>query len=321
MLVLDAAAVAARLDRAALIDALESAFCTPHAAPPRQQYGLAMPGTAATGATLLLMPSWNASVCGVKLVTVFPDNGQRSLPAVAASYVLFDARDGRPIAMFEGGELTARRTGAASALAARHLALPEASRLLMVGTGRLATHLIESHACVRPIEEIRIWGRDPQRAQALAAALARPGWRVEAAPDLESAVRWADIVSCATLARSPLVQGVWLRPGQHLDLVGAFTAEMCEADDAALERAEIYVDTREGALKESGELIGAIHRNVLTADAIRAELADIGAQRFRRSGPESITLFKSVGAAIEDLTAAQLALAVEGRGVESCRPI
>ena len=136
-------------------------------------------------------------------------------------------RTGQPRALLEGAELTLRRTGAASALASRHLALADASRLAMVGTGRLAPHLIESHAAVRPIREVRIWGRHSERARSLAAALDRPGLSVEAAADLEAAVRWADIVSCATLSRQPLVLGAWLKPGQHLDLVGAFTPQMC----------------------------------------------------------------------------------------------
>ncbi|HLW23948.1 MAG TPA: ornithine cyclodeaminase family protein [Steroidobacteraceae bacterium] len=308
MLELDATAIAQRLQRPALIDALEAAFRAPHRAPARQQYALDRPQSNAPGGTLLVMPAWNARVCGIKIVTVFPDNAARGLPAVAATYLLIDATDGRPLALLDGGELTARRTAAASALAARQLAHPEASRMLMVGTGRLAPHLIESHACVRPLREVRIWGRRPERARSLAARLAPSGLRIEAVEDLESAVRWADLISCATLSHAPLVLGGWLRPGQHLDLVGAFTPQMCEADDAALARAEIYVDTREGALAEAGELIGAMQRGVLDAGAIRAELAEIGSGRFRRSAPDSITLFKSVGAALEDLTAAQLAV-------------
>ena len=185
----------------------------------------------------------------------------------------------------------------------------------MVGTGQLAAHLIESHALVRPIREVRIWGRRPERARALALALARgrpsgaTPWSVQCADDLEASVRWANIVSCATLAREPLVKGAWLAPGQHLDLVGAFTPEMREADDEAMARAEIYVDTREGVLKESGEILGAIARGVIRESAIRAELGELASGRFRRSEPQAITVFKSVGTALEDLAAAELALA------------
>jgi ornithine cyclodeaminase len=133
--------------------------------------------------------------------------------------------------------------------------------------------------------------------------------RVEAVDDLEAAVRWADIVSCATLSQQPLVRGAWLHAGQHLDLVGAFNTEMCEADDDALARAEIYVDTRLGALAESGEIVGAIARGVIGPQAVRAELTELASGRFKRSHSAAITLFKSVGTALEDLTAAELAIA------------
>jgi ornithine cyclodeaminase len=179
----------------------------------------------------------------------------------------------------------------------------------MVGTGQLAPHLIESHARVRPIREVRIWGRRSERARAVAASLQSPQLRVEAVDDLEAAVRWADIVSCATLSQQPLVRGAWLRAGQHLDLVGAFNPQMCEADDEAVARAELYVDTRVGALAESGEIVGAIARGVIGPQAVRAELSELQSGRFKRSHPGAITLFKSVGTALEDLAAAELAIA------------
>jgi ornithine cyclodeaminase len=256
------------------------------------------------------MPAWRAGASlGIKLVTVYPDNAQKGLPAVAATYLLLDAATGVPRALLDGEELTLRRTGAASALASRYLSAPDAARLAMVGTGQLAPHLIESHARVRPIRQVRIWGRRPERAAALAASLSGPQLRVEAVDDLEAAVRWADIVSCATLSQQPLVRGAWLRAGQHLDLVGAFNSEMCEADDEALARAELYVDTRVGALVESGEIVGAIARGVIGPQAVRAELTELASGRFKRSHPAAITLFKSVGTALEDLAAAELAIA------------
>jgi ornithine cyclodeaminase len=257
-----------------------------------------------------MMPAWRAGASlGIKLVTVYPDNADKGLPAVAATYLLLDASTGVPRALLDGEELTLRRTGAASALASRYLSAPQASRLTMVGTGRLAPHLIESHARVRPIRSVRIWGRRIERARAVAASLHCPQLRVEAVDDLEAAVRWADIVSCATLSPKPLVRGAWLRAGQHLDLVGAYNPEMSEADDEAVARAELYVDTRVGALAESGEIIGAIARGVIGRQAVRAELCEIASDRFRRSQPAAITLFKSVGTALEDLAAAELAIA------------
>jgi len=312
---LDATALASRLDRRALIEALDEAFRRPCTVPMREKYQLPSAAADRRGGTLLVMPAWRAGgAFGIKLVTVFPDNALEGLPAVSASYLLFDAEHGQPRALLDGSELTLRRTGAASALASRHLSSPDASRLLMVGTGRLAPHLIESHALVRPIREVRIWGRRIERARALAASLAeaasaaRADWSIDCTEDLEAAVRWADIVSCATLSHQPLVRGAWLRPGQHLDLVGAFTPEMCEVDDEALARGELFVDTRAGALSESGEIIGAIARGIIRETAVRGELCELASGRFRRSTPQAITVFKSVGTALEDLTAAELAL-------------
>jgi ornithine cyclodeaminase len=309
MLHLDADAVAARLGRLPLIEALERAFRSDCQVPNRQHYGVGDANNAAD--TLFIMPAWQpgASI-GVKLVTIFPGNSARGLPAVHATYALFDAKTGMLRAVLDGGELTRRRTAAASALAARYLAAAHASRLLMVGTGGLASHLIESHALVRPIRSVRVWGRRPERAVAMARSFVGSPFDVEAVEDIEAGVRWADIVSCATLATIPLVRGAWLRPGQHLDLVGSFTAQMREADDDALARASIYVDTRAGALAESGELIHAMSAGTLTAAGIRGELRDlVRSPGMKRRATDEITLFKSVGTAIEDLAAAELALA------------
>lgn len=317
MLQLDAAALAARLDRQALIEALDAAFRTPCSVPVRERYQVASPVQGQRDGTLLVMPAWRAGgALGIKLVTIFPDNARQSLPSVYASYLVLDAATGQPRALLDGGELTLRRTGAASALASRYLSSSGASRLTMVGTGHLAPHLIESHAVVRPIREVRIWGRHIERARGLAAALARSGparsdLSIEATDDLESAVRWADIVTCATLSRQPLVLGAWLQAGQHLDLVGAYNADMREADDEALARGELYVDTRSGAFDESGEIIGAIARGVIDRRAVRAEFCELAAGLFLRSSPQAITIFKSVGTALEDLAAAELALSAD----------
>ena len=309
MIHLDASALAARLDRRTLIDALDAAFRKPHAVPGRMHCEVEAAQAGARPGTLLVMPAWSVGgSLGVKIATIFPDNALQGLPAVAATYLLLDASTGQPRALLDGAELTLRRTGAASALASRYLSSAGASRLAMVGTGRLAPHLIESHAAVRPVREVRIWGRHSERARSLAAALDRPDLSVEAAPDLEAAVRWADIVSCATLSQKPLVLGAWLKPGQHLDLVGAFTPQMAECDDEAVARAELYVDTRIGAFAESGEIIQALERGVIDRGAVRAELSELGSGRFARSAADVVTLFKSVGTALEDLVAAELAV-------------
>lgn len=308
MLYLDAEALTERLRPKALIDALDRAFRSDVQVPARQSYAVGDQENAA--AALIIMPAWQTNACiGVKLVTVFPNNSARGKPAVHATYTLFDAATGEPRAMLDGTELTLRRTAAASALAARYLALPEASRLLMVGTGSLAPHAIENHAAVRPIRSVRIWGRRPERANAVAKSLAGRHYEIEAVEDLQSAVAWADIVSCATLAAAPLVRGAWLRPGQHIDLIGSFTPQMREADDEAMVRAAIYVDTRAGALAESGELVHALAAGLISTADIRGELSELarGSVSGRRD-PGEITLFKSVGCALEDLAAAELAV-------------
>ncbi len=307
MLHLDRAEIAARLARHTLIDRLERAFAADCATPVRQQYDL---GGTTAGKTLLLMPGWRANgAIGVKLVTVFADNAVRSLPAVHACYVLFDGNTGAPLAMLDGNELTLRRTGAASALAARYLARPDAERLLMVGTGELAPHVILSHAAVRSLKAVRIWGRRPERAREVAEALRGHDFSVEVCSDLEAGVAWADIVSCATLSQTPLIEGRWLRPGQHLDLIGAFRPDMREVDDVALTRAALYVDTRAGALVEAGEFVQTLAAGVIQPADIVGELSELARGLVPgRSDPDAITLFKSVGTAIEDLAAAELAV-------------
>jgi ornithine cyclodeaminase len=306
---LDATQVAARLDRRTLIDALDAAFRKPHRIPDRHHHRIEPTQTGGSGGSLLLMPAWDpGGALGIKVVTVFTDNAQRGLPAVHASYLLLDATTGQARALLDGGELTLRRTAAASALASRYLAAADAERLLLVGTGRLAPHLIESHLLVRPIREVRIWGRRAAPANALAQSLQRPGLSISVTDDLQAATRWADIVSCATLSHQPLVLGAWLKAGQHLDLVGAFTPQMREVDDEAIARCALYVDTRAGALAESGEIIGALERGVIAQGAILAEFSELRAGTFKRPSDGAITVFKSVGTALEDLVAAQLVL-------------
>jgi alanine dehydrogenase len=308
LLNLDRAELVARLPRSKLIERLQRAFASDCTTPVRQRYDL---GSRDGGArSLLLMPGWrdNGGI-GVKLVTVFADNALRSLPAVQACYVLFDANTGVPKAILDGNELTLRRTGAASALAAKYLARTDAERLLMVGTGELAPHIILSHACVRPIKSVRIWGRRIEKAQETAAALGEQGFSVDVCSDLQSGVAWADIVSCATLSHEPLIEGRWLRPGQHLDLIGAFRPDMREADDEAIGRANLYVDTRAGALVEAGELVQTLAAGVIQPSDIRGELSELVRGTVPgRTSADALTLFKSVGTAIEDLAAAELAV-------------
>jgi len=302
--VVTASELAAVLDDRGLVERLREAFRQGAEAPLRHHH--AVPASGGLG-TLLLMPAWRPGrSLGVKVVTVFPGNAARGLSAVQAAYLLLDPETGEPRALLDGTMLTRRRTAAASALAADYLARRHSSTLVMVGTGSLAPHLIAAHAAVRPIREVRIWGRSPDKARALAAGLDRPGLRCVAAPDLEPAVRGAAVVCCATLSASPLVHGAWLRPGAHLDLVGGFTPAMREADDEAIRRARVFVDTP-AAFEEAGDVVQPVASGLLR----RADVGDLfGLTRGTdagRNSDEEITLFKSVGAALEDLAAADLA--------------
>lgn len=307
MLVLDQDQTRRALPFPALIDALAAMFAGDVVMPVRHHHDVAVPGEA--DATLLLMPAWQpGAYIGVKMVSVFPGNTRRALPAIFGSYLLSSGRTGELLAIIDGGELTARRTAAASALAARHLARPTSRHMLMAGTGRLSLNLIAAHASVLPLDEISVWGRDAAKAEALAKEARALGFAATAVADLEAAAGSADLISCATLSESPLIRGDWLKPGAHLDLVGAFKPTMRESDDAAVSKASVFVDTRAGALAEGGDIVQPIAAGILTPEAIRAELSDLvrGGHAGRTSDGE-ITLFKSVGAALEDLAGAILA--------------
>lgn len=312
---ISAAEVHAALDYPRLIDALRDAFKRGgESMPVRQSYEIGTPGTAAH---LLTMPAWERGrALGVKLVTVFPQNAARGLGAVSSLYVLFDGETGQPRAMIDGEALTNRRTAAASALASSYLSRPDSRTLVVVGTGHLASHLPAAHRAVRPIDKILIWGRNEQRARILAKTLTGEGLPATPVTDLHEALAQADIVNCATTSREPLVTGRHLRPGTHVDLVGAFTPQMRESDDEVVLRSSVFVDSYAGALSEAGDLLQPIAAGRWSADAIRGDLHELttGAKQGRRDASE-ITLFKSVGAAIEDLAAASLL--VDRAGPES----
>lgn len=305
-LVVAASQVENILEVGPLVDALRDAFRRGAVVPLRHHHTMEVPGAA--DATLLLMPAWQPGrYAGIKLVTVFPSNGERGLPSVMGSYVLISARDGQPLALIDGRMLTLKRTAAASALAAKYLSRPDATRLAMIGTGALAPHLIVAHSSVRPIAELVVWGRDRDKAERLARNFDGRRLKARAAKSLEEAIGWADTISCATLSQEPLVRGAWLKPGQHVDLVGGFTPAMREADDEAISRARVYVDTYAGATKEAGDIVQPLANGTLDLKQIAGELAELAQGRVSgRSFHNQITLFKSVGTALEDLAAAEL---------------
>ncbi|MBS9402299.1 ornithine cyclodeaminase family protein [Halomonas sp. TRM85114] len=302
MQIISAEEVAASLPWAALVERLATTFREGVESPPRHHHAMHRPDGEAT---MLLMPAWEqAGYIGVKMVNVFPQNAAHGVPAIAGVYLLSEGVHGRPLACIDGSELTRRRTAAASALAARELARGDASTLLVVGTGKLAPMVIEAHAAVRPIKRVRVWGRHPEKAEALAADCA-DRFDTAAVTDLEAATREADLISCVTLSSEPLIHGDWLSPGTHLDLIGAFRPTMRETDAECLSRSEVFVDTYAGAKGEAGDILQAIDEGGFAFEAIRAELAELlRGDKPGRSSPEAITLFKSVGASLEDLAAA-----------------
>lgn len=294
---------------AALIDALQDAFAGPGESPPRHHHEIG--SGLASHATHLLMPAWTSGVpgqgfLGTKIVNIFPENRALGLPSVLGVYVLQSGKTGAPLAVIDGTRLTHWRTAAASGLAAGFLARPDSRRLLMVGAGALAPFLIRAHRNVRPIDRVTLWNHRPAGAEALKASLEEFDIPVETTRDLEAAVREADVVSCATLAREPMVRGEWLRPGTHVDLVGAFNLGMREADDEALRRARVFVDTP-AALSEGGDVALGVRGGAIEPDHVLGDLQSLcrGTARGRESA-EDITLFKSVGASLEDLAAAVL---------------
>jgi ornithine cyclodeaminase len=307
MLVLDHEQTRDALPFPALIDTIADLFAGECVVPVRHHHDMAVPGE--TNAVMLLMPAWVPGIySGVKILNLFPDNHTRSLPTIMGNYLLSSGKTGEMLALIEGGELTARRTAATSALAARYLARADAQTMLMVGTGRLSLNLCQAHSVTRPLKRFLIWGRNAQKANETVAEARALGLDAVAVDDLASAVGEADIISCATLSHAPLIKGEWLRPGTHLDLVGAFKPEMRESDDEAVRRSSVFVDTREGAMKEGGDIVQPLRNGIIKKEDIKAEMADLirGTHPGRQS-PQEITLFKSVGAAVEDLAGAILA--------------
>lgn len=306
MLALDATAVREATPWNELIGAIADLFAEGTAnVPQREIHDVALPG-GGTG-SLLVMPAWvGTELLGVKAVTYYPSNAGSDLPTISAGYLLFDGETGQLAAVIDGDELTLRRTAAVSALAADRLARVDARRLLVVGTGNLAPNLAFAHAAVRDLEAVEVWGRTPERAEATARRLVAGGLSARRAQELDAALERADIVTCATGATRPLLKGELLRPGTHVDLVGAFRADMREADDAAVQAASLFVDTPEGAVL-AGDLAQPLDSGAIAASDIVADLASlVNGGHPGRSSKTEITLFKSVGFALSDLAAARV---------------
>ncbi|XP_019149757.1 PREDICTED: uncharacterized protein LOC109146549 [Ipomoea nil] len=297
------------LTHASLIRHLHSTLSTNIQSPVRHSH------ETTPSSSLLLMPSWSLSpslpYVGVKLVTHHPNNSALNLPGVHASYVLFNSLTGQTLATMDATELTLYRTSCVSALASKFLSRENSETLVMIGAGSLAPHLIRAHLAVRPgLKRVIIWNRTVGKAQSLAEKLQNEsgfeGVILESNGSLEGVVGLGDIVSCATNSETPLVKGGELKEGAHLDLVGSFKPSMKECDDEAIKKGRVFIDN-EAALVESGELVGAFERGVITRDDIRGDLVElIKGEKNGRKSQEETTVFKSVGSAAVDLLTAQL---------------
>ncbi|MBB3235584.1 ornithine cyclodeaminase family protein [Phyllobacterium endophyticum] len=297
-----------------MIEAINNAFRQGVVQPVRHHHTVNRPDGAPS--TLLLMPAWSdfdalgdssKGYMGVKIVTVSPDNGAVAKPAVMGVYLLMDGKTGEPKALIDGQRLTLWRTAGASALAARYLAREDASRLVVLGAGALSGFLARAHSAVRPITQISVWNRNFAGAEKIVRELVADGFNARAVKDKDAAIAEADIVSAGTLSSEPLILGKHLEPGTHVDLIGAFTPEMRESDDECVKRARVFVDTLDGALKEGGDIVQPIKAGVISESHVIGDLFGLtrGTVEGRRS-PSEITLFKSVGAALEDLAAGVL---------------
>lgn len=255
----------------------------------------------------LMLPAWRyGRAFGIKLVSVFPENPANAMPAVQGLYVLFDGKNGAAIATMDGAALTLVKTAANSAMAADLLARPDAKVLLMLGGGALAPHLIAAHAKMRQFHRVLWWNRRPEALAAPAVELRALGISVEIVHDLAEAVQEADIVSAATRATTPLIEGAWLKPGCHLDLVGGYLPEMREADDAAFGAAmRHYIDARFTTIDVAGDVVQPIRDGLARPeDFIDMFELNRGEKPGRQSADE-ITWFKSGGGGHEDLAVAQ----------------
>lgn len=308
MHVVSAAQVHALLDYPSLIEALRELFR--RGVDLAQSIHLRQPLPDGRQNDWLLLPAWQfGRHQGIKLVSVYPRNAEHGLESVQGLYVLFDGTNGLPLACIDGAALTLRKTAANSALAATYLAREDSRTLLMVGAGALAPHLVMAHCAVRPVRRVLVWNRTRERAERLAAGLALPGVEAVAVDDLEAAAREADIVSCATMATTPLVRGAWLRPGTHLDLVGGYRPDMREADDEAVRRSRVFIDARFTAAHHCGDITQPLAAGLIREQDLTDTFQLARGERPGRRSAAEITLFKSGGGGHEDLGTAQHLLA------------
>ncbi len=303
---IDSDFIESHTDYESLIDNIKKAFGSSSIEVPQRHHHNYKNPPEKEDSTLLIMPAWNPGKdLGVKLVTVSPENGKHNLPSIQGTYIYFDAQKGIPKAILEAKTLTAKRTAATSALAASYLAKENASSLLMIGTGALSIQLILAHSAVRPIKKVYVWGRNKLKADAVCEQLKNKSFEIQSVITIDEVIGNVDIISVATLSKTPLIKGKLLQKGQHIDLVGAFKKDMREADDETIKKSSIYIDTY-GGMNESGDIYIPLQNGTLSKNEIKADLFELCSDKKNgRTSHEDVTLFKSVGHALEDLVAAK----------------
>ena len=305
MLIIPDDKISELLDYKNLIEALSEIFQSDYTMPVRHHHFYRT--EEGNENTLILMPVWNSQFMGMKQVTVAPANAFKNMPSIFAQYILSDAKTGQPLAMMNATELTARRTACTSALAASFLCREDAENLLIVGGGKVAQHLIQAHLAVRNFKKVSIWMRNATKLEEFVAGLKEQGIHTEAVTNLEESARQADLISCATLSKTPIIKGEWIKPGAHLDMIGSHKPDTRETDDDAILKSSIFVDSRAGALHETGELALPIAAGIISEQDVKADIVElVKGIHTGRTAAQEITLFKSAGLAIEDLAAALL---------------
>jgi len=287
-----------------LLEALHHAFGGSFTMPPRQVFRL----DDTTHDAFALLPAWNEDVIAVKAFTYFPENPLPH-PSLHSQILLFDRQHGQPLALIDGTSVTWWRTAAVSALASGFLSRQNSATLLLLGTGKLAPYLIRAHAFVRPLTKIIIWGRSPEKVEALMTTMRAelPQISFSSGSSIEDSCGSADIVVAATGSHEILVKGDWIRPGTHTDFLGNHHADKRECDTELVTRSRVYVDTFANCFKEAGELLIPINEGRFSKEQVIGELADLCSGKVAgRQAEEEITLFKSVGAALGDLAAARM---------------
>ena len=307
MKIINADQVHQNLNFEELIPLLKQSFCRPFSMPQRQVYPLA-PEESENHDAFALLPSWNDEVIGNKAFTYFPDNAAtHDLPGLFSKIMLFKRQTGEPLALVDGTSVTYWRTAAISALASQLLSRENSQHLMLFGTGNLARYLIKAHLAVRDIKQVTLWGRNNAKVRDLITDLKAlyPAVTFHASADVNNEVESADIICCATGAKTPLFDGKYLSAGCHIDCLGNHMTDARECDTTTVLRARVFVDSLTNTLNEAGELLIPIAEDAFNKNEIVGELADMcKTPAILRQSNDEITLFKSVGTAISDLVAA-----------------